>query len=137
MTECRAPKNIEHMGKITRIEATVQGIIGNTYMLIEIPTGTVFNIDLAVMHEKVVFPPDIIDEDGLIKALSLVSVIMKRTKSGKIAYLPDSSRYPLKNSDQSRLLKNGDTNNIDYIVAGKLLDLASKMLNKQISKENI
>lgn len=125
------------MRKITRIEATVQGIIGDTYMLTEISTGTVFNIELAVMHEKVAFPPDIIDDDGLLKALSLVSVIMKRTKSGKIAYLPDSSRYPLKKSDQSRLLKNGDTNNIDYIVAGKLIDLASKMLNKQISKENI
>ena len=121
------------MRKITRIEATVQGIIGDTYMLTEISTGTVFNIDLAVMHEKVVFPPDIIDEDGLIKALSQVSVIMKRTKSGNIVYLPDSSHYPSKNSDQSRSLKNGDTNSVDYIVAEKLLDLASKMLNKQIN----
>lgn len=119
------------MRKITRIEATVQGIIGNTYMLIEIPSGTVFYIDFAVMHEKVVFPPDIIDEDGLIKTLSQVSVIMKRTKSGNIVYLPDSSRYPSKNSNQSWSLKNGDTNNIDYIVAEKLIDLANKIINKK------
>ena len=125
------------MRKIIRMEAAVKGVKGNTYMLVENPTGAVFHIDVAVMHEKVVFPPDIIDEDGLIKALSQVSVIMKRTKSGNIVYLPDSSRYPLKKSDQSRLLKNGDTNNIDYIVAGKLIDLASKMLNKRISKKNI
>lgn len=125
------------MRKITRIEATVQGIIGDTYMLTEISTGTVFNIDLAVMHEKVAFPPDIIDEDGLLKTLSLVSVIMKRTKSGKIAYLPDSSRYPLKNSDQSWSLKNGDTNSVNYMVAEKLIELASKLLNKQINKGKI
>ena len=120
------------MRKIIRMEASVKGVKGNTYMLVENPTGAVFHIDVAVMHEKVVFPPDIIDEDGLIKALSQVSVIMKQTKSGKIVYLPDSSRYPLKNSDQSRSLKNGDTNSIDYIVAEKLIDIANKMLNKQI-----
>lgn len=120
------------MRKITRMEAAVKGVKGNTYMLVENPTGAVFHIDVAVMHEKVVFPSDIIDEDGLIKALSQVSVIMKQTKSGKIVYLPDSSRYPLKNSDQSRSLKNGDTNNIDHILVEKLIDLASKMLNKQI-----
>jgi hypothetical protein len=114
------------------MEAAVKGIKGNTYILVEIQTGAVFHIDVAVMHEKVVFPPDIIDEDGFIKALSQVSVIMKRTKSGNIVYLPDSSRYPLKNRDQSWSLKNGDTNSVDYIVAGKLIDLASKMLNKQI-----
>ena len=120
------------MRKITRMEATVKGIKDNTYILAEIPIGTVIHIDVAVMHEKVVFPPDIIDEDGLIKALSQVSVVMKRTKSGNIVYLPDSSHYPSKNSDQSRSLKNGDTNSVDYIVAGKLIDLANKMLNKQI-----
>lgn len=120
------------MRKIIRMEAAVKGVKGNTYMLVENPTGAVFHIDVAVMHEKVVFPPDIIDEDGLIKALSQVSVIMKRTKSGNIVYLPDSSRYPLKNSGQSRSLKNGDTNSIDYIVAEKLIDIANKMLNKQI-----
>ena len=122
------------MRKITRIEAIVKGIKGNTYILIEIPTGAVFHIDVAVMHEKVVFPPDIIDEDGLIKALNKVSVIMKRTKSGNIVFLPDTSHYPLKVSDQSWSLKNGDTNRVDYIVAEKLIDIASKMLNKQIKK---
>ena len=125
------------MRKITRIEATIKGIEGNTYILVEILTGAVFHIDVAVMHEKVVFPPDIIDEDGLIKALSQVSVIMKQTKSGKIVYLPDSSRYPLKNSDQSWSLKNGDTNSVNYMVAEKLIELASKLLNKQINKGKI
>ena len=124
------------MRKITRMETTVKGIKDNTYILAEIPIGTVIHIDVVVMHEKVVFPPDIIDEDGLIKALSQVSVVMKRTKSGNIVYLPDSSHYPSKNSDQSRSLKNGKTNSVDYIVAGKLIDLASKMLNKQIKNEN-
>ena len=98
------------MRKINRIEATVKGIKGNTYILVEIPTGAVFHIDVSVMHEKVVFPPDIIDEDGLIKALNKVSVVMKRTKSGSNVFLPDTSHYPLKISDQSWSLKNDDTN---------------------------
>ena len=121
------------MRKITRIEAAVKGVKGNTYILVEMPTGAAFHIDVAVMHKKVIFPPDIINEDGLIKVSSQVSVIMKRTKSGNIVYLPDSSRYPLKKSGQSWSLKNSDTNCVDYIVAEKLLDLASKMLNKQIN----
>ena len=62
---------------------------------------------------------------------------MKQTKSGKIVYLPDSSRYPLKNSDQSWSLKNGDTNSVNYMVAEKLIELASKLLNKQINKGKI
>ena len=120
------------MRKITRMEAIVKGVKGDTYMLVEIPNGAVFHIDVDVMHEKVVFPPDIIDDDGLIKASSQVSVIMKRTKSDNIVYLPDSSRYPLKNSDQSWSLKNGNTNSVDYIVAEKLIDIANNILNKQI-----
>ena len=119
------------MRKITRIEATIKGIEGNTYILVEILTGAVFHIDVAVMHEKVVFPPDIIDEDGLIKALSQVSVIMKRTKSGNIVYLPDSSRYPLKNSDQSWFLKNGDLNNVEKLITEKMFEIAKLIIKKQ------
>lgn len=120
------------MRKITRIEATIKGIEGNTYILVEILTGAVFYIDVAVMHEKVVFPPDIIDEDGLIKALSQVSVIMKRTKSGNIVYLPDSSRYPLKNSDQSWFLKNGDLNNVEKLITEKMFEIAKLIIKNKI-----
>lgn len=109
--------------KIRRIKATVKGVRGNSYILDEITTGTAFFVDVAVMHEKVIFPSDIID-DGLIKPFTQVSFVMKRSKSGNIVYLPDFSHYPL---------KNGESHDVEKLVAKQLFDMANNLL-KHINK---
>ena len=112
--------------KKRKTKATVKCVRGNSYILEEITTGTAFLVDVAVMHEKVIFPSDIIDDDGLIKPFTQVSIVMKRSKSGNIVYLPDFSHYPL---------KNGDSHDIEKLVAKQLFDMANNLLKTPKNKK--
>lgn len=111
--------------KKRKIKATVKYVRGNSYILEEITTGTAFFVDVAVMHEKVIFPSDIIDDDGLIKPFTQVSIVMKRSKSGNIVYLPDFSHYPL---------KNGESHDVEKLVAKQLFDIANNLLKTPKNK---
>ncbi len=120
------------MKKITRKEAVVLGVSDKSYVLREIATNRIFQIDVATMHERVVFPTGIIDGKGLIKAQSQVAVVMKRTSSGNTVFLPDTSRYPQKEDSLAEHDRNGETTNEERIAVETIIDIAKTILKKHL-----
>ncbi len=120
------------MKKIKKIKAIMLGVKDNSYVLKEISTNNIFHIDVGTMHEKVVFPPGIINNKGLIKASIQVSVVMKRTNSGNIVYLPDTSHYPSRQNDQHGLIKNLGASSAEKLAVETILGIAKIILKKNI-----